>query len=249
MKKTTELNASSAAKTDGARSVPQGQNIVFQAVSYLLQYPTETWTADLDYLQNNLSACPETAGKLLAEFLQWAKNSGQTEVEKTYVETFDQRRRCCLELSYYTTGDTRQRGIALSIFQDLYAAVGWELTGENLPDYLPYLLELAAATQGKDQELVLGMLASHQDGIEVLAQALHSLSSPWAEVIGALQSVLPAPDPETQTKMLQLIRTGPPSETVGTNTQGQDSGTVLLSSAAALAATMTRKTKKMEKKQ
>lgn len=240
---------STAETIDTTQTSADSLTVLFQLVSYLLEYPGDTWEDDLSFCRHLLTSLPETAAASLRDFLDWADSREKIQIEQEYVQIFDQRRRCCLELSYYSTGDTRQRGIALSIFQDLYAAVGWEMNGKNLPDYLPYLLELAAITEGEDRDLVMGLLASHRDGIEVLAQALQSLSSPWAAVIAALQSVLPIPDPQVKEQIMDLIRTGPPSESVGRDTRGQDSNTVFLSSAAALVTTMTRNTKKMEKNQ
>ncbi len=54
------------------------------------------------------------------------------------------RRRCLL--TYYATGDARQRGQPDHCPRP-YAAVGWQLENDQLPDYLPNILELAACEQ------------------------------------------------------------------------------------------------------
>lgn len=188
---------------------------VFRLGSVLLAYPSSHWEDLLPEVQKLNQTLPVNVASGLTDFCQWAKTVGQRAVEAAYVETFDQRRRCCLELTYYSTGDTRQRGVALSIFKDLYAAVGYELTGSDLPDFLPNVLELASTCEGDDADLVYQVLASHQDGIEVLHSALTSLHSPWAGVVGAVRMALPQADAQLQQRVSDLIRTGPPQELVG----------------------------------
>lgn len=196
---------------------PQQRSEVFLAASLLLDYPGEDWSQILDQVGELAPTWPGTVGAEFSQFVSWAKRVGQTQVEQHYVETFDQKRRCCLELTYYATGDTRQRGIALTVFQDLYRAVGWEITGKHLPDFLPYILELAARCEGESGELVLDAIASHREGIEVLHAALTDLNSPWSHVVSALRMALPEVDEATKDRMQQLIRKGPPAELVGIN--------------------------------
>ena len=193
----------------------QQRSTVFLAAAALLDYPGENWPEVLDAVEEALSSLPEASAAPLASFISWARATGQRAVEETYVETFDQKRRCCLELTYYATGDTRQRGIALTIVRDMYAAVGWEPTGDHLPDYLPYVLELAAQCEGESYELVESMIASHREGVEILHASLNSLQSPWGNVVAAVRVVLPEVDDETFAKMNALIRQGPPNELVG----------------------------------
>ena len=61
-----------------------------------------------------------------------------------YVETFDLRRRCALYLTYYRYGDTRKRGMAMLTFKAAYRAAGLEPLDDELPDYLPLVLDFAA---------------------------------------------------------------------------------------------------------
>lgn len=193
----------------------QQHELVFMLCSLLLDYPSLQWNEIVDSGIEELANIPVQVADSLQKFLFWTKQVGQGETEKLYVHTFDQKRRCCLELSYYATGDTRQRGIALTIFQDLYAAVGWVQDGMHLPDYLPSVLELAARCEGESLQLVNQAIASHREGIEVLHKALIDLDSPWAHVVAALRMMLPKVDKETYLRMQKLIRQGPPSELVG----------------------------------
>ena len=49
------------------------------------------------------------------------------ELQADYVETFDNRRRCNLFLTYFAHGDTRKRGMALLRFKQTYLRAGFEL--------------------------------------------------------------------------------------------------------------------------
>lgn len=187
----------------------------FMIAAALLDYPGQEWDEILAQIDSSLGHVSAEAAAEFSQFLEWARGKSRREVEEAYVETFDQKRRCCLELTYYATGDTRQRGIALTIVRDLYAAVGWQLENDQLPDYLPNILELAARTEGEEHELVEAMLASHREGIEILHAALLSLSSPWAHVVAALRMALPEVDDATFARMQTLVRQGPPTEMVG----------------------------------
>ena len=64
------------------------------------------------------------------------------DLEREYVETFDTRRRCTLNVSYYLFGDTRRRGVSLLRLKRLYKAAGLVLDTDELPDHLPAMLEM-----------------------------------------------------------------------------------------------------------
>ena len=54
-----------------------------------------------------------------------------------YVAVFDMKRRCCPYLTYWTHGDTRNRGAALVRFKQVYRASGAVPRDDELPDHLP----------------------------------------------------------------------------------------------------------------
>jgi nitrate reductase delta subunit len=128
-----------------------------------------------------------------------------------YVATFDHRKRCCLYLTYYTHGDTRKRGLALLRLKQLYAAAGWRLTDEELPDHLAVVLEFAATDPVAGRQL----LVEHRAGIELLRLALHDARSPWADVLDSVSATLPALAGDIRTAVARLAAEGPPEEQVG----------------------------------
>lgn len=191
------------------------RSFVFAATAIALSYPDDNFNDAIDAIDAGIDDLPGPIAFELRRFTDWTKLVGKRFVEQTYVETFDQKRRCALELTYYATGDTRQRGIALTVFSDLYAALGWQLDNKELPDFLPNLLELAARAEGDDVALVNKVIATHREGVEILHAALNSISSPWVNVLAALRMVLPEVDEATAERLNRLIRQGPPQELVG----------------------------------
>ena len=195
---------------------PEQRSAALMACALLLDYPGDNFEEILSQVKAEAELLPPEVGQELREFCSWARMRGVRGVQEDYVDTFDRKRRCSLELTYYATGDTRQRGIALTVFSDLFNAVGFEPPHrESLPDYLPRVLELAARCEGEDLALVLGAIAASREGIEVLHAALLSLDSPWQKVVAALRMVLGEADGETTERMERLIRQGPPTELVG----------------------------------
>ncbi|WP_298944004.1 nitrate reductase molybdenum cofactor assembly chaperone [uncultured Microbacterium sp.] len=186
--------------------------------SLLLDYPDAGWFARLRDLRTHASALPDAIAEPLTSFVDQAEAAGEAEWQRRYVVTFDLKRKCSLYLSYYATGDTRRRGVALVTFLEAYRAAGWEFAADDLPDYLPAVLEFSARA---DSEIAGALLASHREGIEVLRAALEGMSSPWALVVRTITQSLPPIDAATRERYLNLVNEGPPTETVGLSFLGQ----------------------------
>lgn len=186
---------------------------VHMAAALLLDYPVEgTLAGRLDAVEAELGRLPAEVAVLLAEFIGHARNRGERAMAEHYVDIFDRRRRCCLYLTYYTVGDTRHRGAALLAFKQALAAVGYEMAAEELPDYLPVVLELSARS---GDEVADVLLSSHREGIEVLRSALADAASPYAGLVEAVSMTLPPIDEATAERVRALVAAGPPTETVG----------------------------------
>ncbi len=89
-------------------------------------------------------SCPSGSAEPLRACVARLQETPLTELEADYVETFDNRRRHNLFLTYFAHGDTRKRGMALLRFKQTYLASGFELTDAELPDHLCVVLEYAA---------------------------------------------------------------------------------------------------------
>lgn len=182
------------------------------AVSLLLDYPDAAYDARMPQLRAAVQSLPAPVRAALVEFLDATEPLDVVERERRYVATFDLKRKCCMYLSYYAAGDTRRRGAALVAFHEAYRAAGWEFDADELPDYLPAVLEFAARSGSPVADR---LLASHREGIEVLRAALLAVGSPYARLIEAVGMSLAEIDDRTRERYLRLINEGPPSESVG----------------------------------
>lgn len=151
--------------------------VLHQAAALCLTYPDDDFRARLPLLRE---AAPQ-----LREFTDHAAVTPARELEAHYVRVFDFRNRHSLYLSWWQDGDTRRRGMTLVRFKDVYRAAGLEMTGEELPDFLPAVLEFAARTGDTD------LLVEHRAGLERLRAALTGFGTPYASVLDAVCATLP----------------------------------------------------------
>ncbi len=155
---------------------------------------------------------PSGAGEdALRAFLAWWAAEDPAELRRLYVETFDFSRRTSLDLTYYTHGDRRQRGLALLALRRRYDAAGLPLEGPELPDHLPVVLEFAAL----EPEAGALVLAEFRPVIELVRLALARASSPYAGLLTALCALLPELTDDDLAEVQRLAREGPPGESVG----------------------------------
>jgi nitrate reductase delta subunit len=190
---------------------PDQQAVAARAASVLLRYPDPEVLATVPVVRAALAELPGEVAQPLAIVADHLAGGQPRELAATYVETFDFRRRCCLYLSYYTHGDTRNRGRALVEFASAYRSAGLALEGGELPDYLPAVLELAAAAGPPGWRL----LDAHRVGLDLLSAALERDRSIYRHLLVGLQGLLPPPRPGDRAAAARLAATGPPAETVG----------------------------------
>ena len=191
--------------------VPVGSPALgYKLASVLLQYPTMALFGGLDELAAAARSAPRPAREHLAAFLAWLRATAPPEVAQHYVETFDLRRRGSLYLTYHRHGDTRRRGMALLAFKTAYRTAGLVPSGDDLPDYLPVVLDFAAVAPGGDD-----LLRRHRADLELLRRALHEAGTPYARVVDAVCAQLPRLSRRDLLRVRAAERQGPPAEEVG----------------------------------
>lgn len=155
--------------------------VFYQAAALCLTYPDDDFRARLPLLRE---AAPQ-----LREFTDHAAVTPPDELAAHYVQVFDLKNRHSLYLSWWRDGDTRRRGMSLVRFKHLYRDHGLELTGEELPDFLPAVLEFAARTGNTD------LLLEHRDCLDQLRVRLTDFGTPYASVLDAVCATLPTARP------------------------------------------------------
>lgn len=182
------------------------------AAAWLLWYPDARLEARMADLRAVVASLPEETGRPLGDVIDWMDSVGADQARQHYVDTFDMRRRTALYLSFWTDGDTRNRGYAILRFKQAYLASGFELGDEELPDHLAVVLEFAAVGNRLTGD---ALLVENRVGIGLLRAALDKVGSPYVGALDAVMATLPAMTPEIAQRMADLARSGPPVETVG----------------------------------
>jgi nitrate reductase delta subunit len=179
----------------------------------LLAYPDE-WLLDrLDLMRAVVAGLPAPARAALGLVVDHLATTPLAEQQRDYVATFDLRKKCCLYLSWWVHGDTRNRGQALVAFKTAYREAGTQPPTTELPDHLAVVLEFAATVDGDQGE---ALLVEHRPALELIRAALHKAGAPQAGVLDAVCASLPGPVHDAVTAARRLAASGPPpTELVG----------------------------------
>ncbi len=182
------------------------------AASWLLWYPDDALVARMPDIRAAVAELPDSSRTPLLSFMEWFEKTELMAVRREYVQTFDMRRKACPYLTYWTHGDTRNRGMAILHFKQAYLDAGFDAGDAELADHLAVVLEFAAIG---DQLTGDALLAEHTAAIGLLQSALESVESPYVLVLAAVTATLPEMTPEIAQRMEQIATHGPPVEQVG----------------------------------
>jgi nitrate reductase delta subunit len=156
---------------------------IYKLLSVLLEYPSQELKDHLGEIRQRLAEDPEiseTEGAYIHQFLTWLENTELTELQADYVQTFDLTPEHSLHLTHHLFGDDKNRGPALVDLAELYKDYGVEVHGNELPDYLPLILEFAAYLEDTEARM---FLADAVKVLTVLASNLEKAKSPYAPLV------------------------------------------------------------------
>lgn len=184
--------------------------VICQAAAMLLAYPEPELLERIDLVQ---AALTDTGA--LEQFrpvLAHLRGAPLGELQSYHVQEFDLSRRHALHLSYWTDGDTRRRGTALVDVQRVYRESGLDVDlGGELPDYLPLVLEFAAA----DPEAGLPVLQRFRASLELIRLGLEADAIPHAGVLAAVCGCLPGDPARSRAEVQARFGDVQPIEFVG----------------------------------
>ncbi|MER6382933.1 nitrate reductase molybdenum cofactor assembly chaperone [Streptomyces sp. NPDC001250] len=152
-------------------------SVLYQAAALCLTYPDDDLIARLPLLRE---AAPQ-----LRTFADHAAVTPPRELAAHYMQVFGFKNRHSLYLRWWHDGDSRRRDMCLVRFKDVYRAHGLEFSEEELPDFLPAVLEFTARTGDT------GLLTEYRDGLEQLRTRLTDYGTPYAAVLDAVCATLP----------------------------------------------------------
>ena len=119
------------------------------------------------------------------------------DAQERYVELFDRGRATSLHLFEHVHGDARDRGQAMVDLNALYASHGMAIAANELPDYLPAVLEyLSTRPPGEVRE----MLGDCAHVLRAVGEALAGHDSRYGAVLGALLAIAGEPALDYQPK-------------------------------------------------
>lgn len=159
----------------------------YQVLSALLLYPEQALIDNLTELETMLADTPALQTPLRPLFAYLA-NDTLIAVQQNYVMTFDRNPSHSLHLFEHIHGESRDRGQAMVDLMEEYKKHGLEMTGDDLPDFVPLFLEFLSQQDEAEAARLLS------DAVHVLAHIGRKLAangSPYSVVFDVLQLLSP----------------------------------------------------------
>ena len=191
--------------------------MVYKWLSALMCYPEQDLLDALPEFQTALDQWTELAPKRqeLQQLLDHLRSQSLRRLQEDYVLVFDRTRQHALYIFEHVYGEDRDRGSAMVDLLEEYRRHGFELGDEELPDYLPALLEFFAHIPAEEAEKLLG------DAVHVtphLGKNLAAYGSPYAALLQAAVSLSPVePQPLVEPPVRDMDEA---METFGPDPQG-----------------------------
>jgi nitrate reductase delta subunit len=157
-----------------------------QALGALLTYPTADLVdalPDIHALIVEEGALDKDQRNRLKGLMLWMTGQELLDLEEAYVDLFDRGRATSLHLFEHVHGESRDRGQAMVDLKALYQRAGLELRGNELPDYLPAVLEYLSVRPLAETREMVGDCAHI---LRALGQQLVKRRSRYAAVIDAV---------------------------------------------------------------
>ncbi|MDP3817473.1 MAG: nitrate reductase molybdenum cofactor assembly chaperone [Methylotenera sp.] len=161
---------------------------IYKLLSALLDYPNQELLEHLPELQNFVvqnQDIDHAEREALQSFLSHLQSMSVTELQADYVQTFDMTAEHSLHLTHHLFGDDKNRGPALIDLGELYKDYGVEVVTNELPDYLPLVLEFAAYMD--DNEATV-FLSDAKKVLGVLTENLQKAESPYATLLSIIEN-------------------------------------------------------------
>jgi nitrate reductase delta subunit len=166
--------------------------IALRALGALLSYPDAALREALPEIAEILRASPLLAARdrvpVLA-LIDLLASADPLWAEERYVELFDRGRATSLHLFEHVHGEGRERGDAMVELKAIYEQAGLRLRPDELPDYLPAMLEYLSCRDIAETREMLGDCAHI---LRAVGEALMARGSPYSSVLAALLGIIGA---------------------------------------------------------
>ncbi|MGG5253994.1 nitrate reductase molybdenum cofactor assembly chaperone [Neobacillus sp. SM06] len=155
---------------------------IFKLASILLQHPDEEWFESGELTEEIAKVNDKLTSLLFKQFLQEVKAITFIELCEKYVRTFDFNEKTTLYLTYPLFAETPDRGKGLVKLKEEYLKAGFPLESDELPDYLPLLLEFCSFAP---LNAVKKMILIHRKSMDLLVKELALVNSPYQLIVQA----------------------------------------------------------------
>lgn len=161
-----------------------------KVISALMCYPNEDLVEYGDSMAEIVqqeAVLPEQHQIKIFQIIDTICNDDLLDRQSEYVETFDRGRAVSLLLFEHVHGESRDRGQAMVDLMKVYADNGFEITANELPDYIPMFLEYLS--QRPDAE-ILESLGNVEHILARIAARLEARDSLYRSLFFALLSLV-----------------------------------------------------------
>ncbi len=163
---------------------------IYKILSVLLEYPEQELIDNLPEIHTIVAESTEidAAEKAsLRKFLDHLVSMPLIEMQAEYVNTFDRTPEHSLHLTHHLFGEEsdRNRGPALIDLSEMFKEYGVETITNELPDFLPLLLEFASSLDNNEATVFLSDVGKV---LSLLAANLIKASSPYAAPLSIIES-------------------------------------------------------------
>lgn len=161
---------------------------IYKLISSLLEYPDQELIDHIPELRKFISEDADILAEEranLSSFLNYLDQANLTSLQAEYVETFDMQPENSLHLTHHLFGDDKNRGPALIDLGELYKDYGVEISTNELPDYLPLVLEFTAYLDDSESTV---FLSDAKKVFEVLNNNLEKSGSPYASLTSIIEN-------------------------------------------------------------
>lgn len=160
-----------------------------KAISALLSYPSAALQKAVPELKEAVAGDPLLGRSERSAIALVADDIARLDLydaQERYVHLFDRTRALSLHLFEHVHGESRDRGQAMVDLKAMYEAKGWDITTQELPDFLPLFLEYLAQCERYEIREMLGQTLHI---LTALKERLAKRDSVYAGVFAVLETV------------------------------------------------------------
>lgn len=186
--------------------------LILKVFSLLLSYPeAETLMAldDMVAVIEQDTRLPETRKKSVLALINTYRSTDLLDLQEHYVALFDRGRFLSLHIFEHVHGESRDRGQAMVNLLQMYEAHGFELSTQELPDYIPLFLEFLSQQEPAE---AVQLLHDAMPVLSLLGARLSERGSDYGAIFDTLEGI--AGEPEGITEIRQQAATETPDETL-----------------------------------